>query len=341
MSVMKTAWLFVLLLSCLAGAQTYRAANLGTLGGHWSFPAAINNLGHVAGTARLATGASHPFLWNHMTGMQDLDSILSDTSGAYGINGNDQVVGGDSSSQHAFLWTQSAGKQDLGTLGGCCSDAFAISDESQVVGWSETANGTGEAFSWTQVAGMQSLSNGNGRFNLTQAYAVNRSGFIVGAGDVVSSALTQHALMWAPSGGVTDLGSLGGNDSVALGINASNLVVGWSLTATGATHPFLWSRTSGMRDLGVLSGFFACVATGINNREQVVGTCYPNSATGMPHAFVWTSGSGMRDLNSLAIGNNNGTLGEATAINLRGQIVVWAASNAYFKPSRAVLLTPQ
>lgn len=339
MSMLKTVWLVILLMSCLVRAQTYRQANLGTLGGHWSFPAAINDLGHVAGTARAASGSSYPFLWNHTSGMQAFDLI--DTGGANGIDGDDQVVGEDTSSQHAFLWTQSTGMQDLGTLGGCCSDAFAISERSQVVGWSETANGTGEAFSWTQSAGMRPLSNGNGRFNLTLAYAVNKNGFIAGAGDVVSSALTQHALMWAPSGGVTDLGSLGGIDSVALGINAANLIVGWSLTATGATHPFLWSRTTGMQDLGVLSGFSACLATGINNRGVVVGTCYPNSATGMPHAFVWTSGSGMRDLNSLVVGDNNGTLGEATAINMRGQIVVWAAFNAYFKPSRAVLLTPQ
>ena len=340
MSILKSAVL-VILSSCMAGAQTYRVANLGTLGGHWSSPAAVNNLGHVAGTARLASGTGHPFLWNNVSGMQDLDPVASDTSGAYGINNSDQVVGGDTNSQHAFLWTQSAGMQDIGTLGGCCSDAFAINDRSMIVGWSETTSGVGEAFSWTQFGGMQALLTGNGRFSNTQAYALNNAGVIVGAGDVVSSALTQHALMWTTNGGVTDLGSLGGMDSVALGVNASNQVVGWSLTAGGATHPFLWSRTAGMQDLGIMGGFYACVATGINNQGVVVGTCFANNVTQMPHAFVWTSSGGMRDLNNHVIKNNNGTLGEAVAINAHGQIVVWAASSAYFKPSRAVLLTPQ
>lgn len=337
----KIAVLIILSLSSLAGAQTYRVANLGTLGGHWSFPASVNDKGRVAGTARLASGVSHPFLWTQTSGMQDLDTVITDTRGASGINSVDQVVGADSNTQHAFLWSQSTGIQDLGTLGGCCSGAFAISNQSVVVGWSEAASGAGNAFSWTQAAGMQPLSTGKGRFSNTSAYAVNNQGFVVGGGNVVSSAFAQHALLWAPTGGVIDLGSLGGIDSIALDINRSNQVVGWSLTRSGATHPFLWARTTGMQDLGILSGFFSCSATGINNQGQVVGTCFSLVATDMPHAFLWTSRGGIQDLNNLVTGNVNGILGEALAINARGQITVWAASNAHFTPSRALLLTPQ
>jgi probable HAF family extracellular repeat protein len=273
--------------------------------------------------------------------MLDLNSVITDTRGASGINAADQVVGADTNAQHAFLWSQNTGMQDLGTLGGCCSGAFAINDRSVVVGWSEAATGAGEAFSWTQAAGMLPLSTGKGKFSNTIAYAVNNQGFIVGGGNVVSSALTQHALLWTPSGGMMDLGSLGGTNSMALGINRSNQVVGWSLTSSGETHPFLWTRTTGVQDLGILSGFFSCSATAINNLGQVVGTCFPLIPTDMPHAFLWTPSGGMQDLNTLMTGNVNGILGEALAINSRGQITVWAASDAHFSPSRALLLTPQ
>ena len=331
----------VVCLSLLAGAQTYRVANLGNLGGNWSLPASLNDKGHVAGTARLASGVSHPFLWSQAGGMRDLDTIITDTRGASGINSADQVVGADTNSLHAYLWSQDTGIQDLGTLGGCCSGASAINDGPMIVGWSQTASGDEEAFSWRQIGGMQPLSTGKGRFTNISAYAVNNQGFIVGAGDVVSTALTQHALLWTPDGGVIDLGTLGGIDSIALAINRSNQVAGWSLTGSGETHPFLWTRATGMRDLGLLTGFFSCSASGINNQGQVVGTCFPPVPPDMPHAFLWTSAGGMQDLNTLILGKVNAVLGEALAINSRGQITVWAASNAYFNPSWALLLTPQ
>jgi probable HAF family extracellular repeat protein len=333
--------LVILSTSSLTNAQTYQIVNLGTLGGHWSFPASLNDKGHVAGTSRLPSGASHSFFWSRTSGMQDLDPVIGDIRGASGINAADEVVGADSNAEHAFLWSPTTALQDLGTLGGCCSAAFAISDRSQVVGSSAAATGAEEAFSWTQAAGMQPLSTGRGKFSSTIAYAVNTEGFIVGAGNVVSYAFKQHALLWTPDGGVIDLGTLGGLDSTAQGINGSNQVVGWSLTTSGETHPFLWTSTTGMQDLGILAGFFSCSATAINRRGQVVGTCFPFVPTEVPHAFLWTTMMGMQDLNNLVCGNVNGTLGEALAINSRGQITVWAASNAHFTPSRALLLTPQ
>ena len=87
---------------------------------------------------------------------------------------------------------------------------------------------------------------------------------------------------------ITDLGTLpGGDESEARGINARGQVVGFSETASVATHPFLW-EDGRMTDLGNLPGaeFNFSRAFGINSRGQVVG--FSNTASGENHAVLWS-----------------------------------------------------
>jgi probable HAF family extracellular repeat protein len=111
----------------------------------------------------------------------------------------------------------------------------------------------------------------------------------------------------------TDLGTLGGTQSEALGVNNFTQVVGWSYVASGAEHAFLWTRASGMKDLGTLGGVYSH-AYAINDNGQVVGSS--TTAAGEKHAFLWTATDGMRDLGTLG-----GTLSEALAISQNGAIV--------------------
>jgi probable HAF family extracellular repeat protein len=111
----------------------------------------------------------------------------------------------------------------------------------------------------------------------------------------------------------TDLGTLGGTQSGALGVNNFTQVVGWSFVPSGAEHAFIWTKAGGMRDLGTLGGA-SSRAYAINDNGQVVGS----SATvaGEKHAFLWTAADGMRDLGTLG-----GIGSDARAISKNGAIV--------------------
>ena len=79
---------------------------------------------------------------------------------------------------------------------------------------------------------------------------------------------------------MTDLGTLGGTNSNAYGINDSGQVVGMPTPpATPLQHAFLYSGST-MTDLGTLGGTISS-ATGINASGQVVG----NATTHRQHCL--------------------------------------------------------
>ena len=114
-------------------------------------------------------------------------------------------------------------------------------------------------------------------------------------------------------GVVQDLGALGGESSVACGINEAGQVVGYSTMAEDnqKAHAFLWEAGQGMQDLGTLGGAESS-AQSVNNAGQVVGCS--DTAERERHAFLWEAGQGMQDLGSLRIPY-------ALSINKIGQVV--------------------
>jgi probable HAF family extracellular repeat protein len=167
--------------------------------------------------------------------------------------------------------------------------------------------------------------------------SINGKGMIVGSGDI--GVLDP---IWGPviradfryKGQVIDLGTFGGNNSLANEVNSRGQVVGgaentnpdpWNFGGIGglpsptAWHGFVW-QDGVLRDLGTLGGpdSFAVV---INQNGQIAGNSFtnstPNSTTGIPTVdpFFWDRGS-MNDVGTLG-----GTFGAANALNNRGQVV--------------------
>src|SRR5262245_34009489 len=147
---------------------------------------------------------------------------------------------------------------------------------------------------------------------LGEAADLNQAGQVVGAVDGFN-----HAVLW-DNGTMIDLGTLGGNWSVALAINDLGQVVGkGTLPGEQIIHAFLvnpqggeWFRDSDldgrndfMIDLGTLNGATHPEPHDINNAGQVVGTAFgwhdpllPPEAGDGALAFLWDPVNGMTSL---------------------------------------------
>jgi probable HAF family extracellular repeat protein len=122
---------------------------------------------------------------------------------------------------------------------------------------------------------------------------------------------------------ITDLGTLGGNSSIGLGINLSGRVVGYSyLLGNTAQHAFRTNPGGTLGDLGTLGGTNS-FGEKINAAGQIVGLS--DLANGVRHAFR-TAPNGLisdlgTDLGNFPGGSQSGVVSGAYGINDAGQVV--------------------
>jgi probable HAF family extracellular repeat protein len=160
---------------------------------------------------------------------------------------------------------------------------------------------------------------------------MNRSGAVCGANAINGS---YHAVVY--NGSWQDLGTLGGAESLASGIDSSGRVVGYAQATDGSTNAFLWTPggTDGvpsnpqMKNLGNL-GSPACEAFSINSSGQVVGySSLSSSPTALQHAFLYSGGK-MNDVgqNLTVLVNSYGY-----GINALGHVVGTAYDASFTAP---------
>jgi probable HAF family extracellular repeat protein len=150
------------------------------------------------------------------------------------------------------------------------------------------------------------------------AVGINNSGEIVGASEAIPGTGLLHAVLWTKKGKIVDLGSMGGNYSVAHRINNRGQVIGnygdfdEIFSHFSYYKAFLWEKEKMIDLLGEAGGQYS-EAWGINEQGQIVGWYYDEE--GHSRAFIWGNGK------MINLGMCEGCQSQATGINNLGQVV--------------------
>ncbi|MCK0143031.1 hypothetical protein [Aliiroseovarius sp. F20344] len=213
----------------------------------------------VVGTASSGTVTETAFIFVNGT-LTALDPSGSmPRSVAYDASEDGSVVIGDmdlsgGGGTRAFVWTQATGMVAAPPMLGGNSEANAVSGNGRIiVGQMSSGALPQRAFVWDRISG--SVTDiGTLRTDLAgfaRANGVNGDGSVVVGGAAASSAF--HAFRWTQSGGMEDLGTIGGVNgfSEALAVSKDGTtVVGRSATPLPVDNrAFRWTRATGMQHL--------------------------------------------------------------------------------------------
>jgi probable HAF family extracellular repeat protein len=272
--------------------------DLGTLGGKnsWTNYGGINDRGEAVGLAETSVPDPH---------------------------GEDMCGFGTKLTCGPFLW-RNGHMTALPTLGGNNGQASAINSSGQIVGISETT--VADSGSPASKPGKIILPVlwDKGEARPLPALVGDQDGFVQGINDRGQAVgfsgtwtnLSIHAVLWENDTAIPlkDLGQAGG---AAYAINDHGQIVGYVSSADGTTIVATIWQNGGVTSIPILPGDSAALATGINNRGQVVGSTF--NATGWSHGFI-SQDRVLTDLNTLIPGDSNLFIIAASNINERGQI---------------------
>lgn len=242
-----------------------------------------------------------------------------------------------------FLWQNGALSQ-LPLLGGNNGFATGINNNGQAVGWAETAVHDPSCVHPQQVLQFLAVQwdtrNGNrpqvlaplAGDSTSAATAINEAGTAVGisgACDLAVGAFSaRNAVLWR-DGKPVKLPTLGGKGwNTPMAINNRGIIAGFSDTPgdvqagvlTPNNQAVVWTA-EGIVNLHALAGDATAQATGINDRNQVVGTSF--AANNASRVFYWENGR-IWDLNTLLQANAPLYLIGTGDINDHGEITGYA-----------------
>ena len=293
-----------------AGAAYGTLIDLGTLGGSNAFAAGVSQGGRVVGCAETAEGEIHAFVWQGGT-MTDLGRGAEASGNSCALAVNDRgAVAGRASTGELVLW-QGGVVRSLGIRG----DVGDMNDSGVVVG-TRTEGATSRAF----VFANSELTELGDPAVRSEATAVNARGQVVGGAN--GRAFVYEAGM------LRELGTLGGNMSVARAINASGEIVGQASNEMGQPTAFIHRGS-----MQALPGPSYSSAVAISASGKVVG-----SGEGV-YGYVVSDGEVTRLADLPAVAEKGWRKLEPTAMNDRGWIVGTAENAA--GDLRAFLLLPR
>lgn len=235
--------------------------DLGTLGGNFCTPYAVNSSGVVVGTSFNTDYKNHAFVWSDGV-MTDLFPS-SNFSIATNINDAGDIVGffeNESFESIAFLRRANGEVVNLGSLGQtgfAFSNANGVNNRGQVVGASFSTTGYNHAFIFsdgkmrdlgTLRKARSSKNSGNNIANnsacdtTSEAFKINNHGVVIG--ESVSLGLRARPFVWSIKNGMQDLQKL-----------LRNPATDFSKPANVSAQPFHLERVSDINDAGEIVGW--------------------------------------------------------------------------------------
>jgi len=183
-----------------------KMVDIGSLGGNFGWPFALNNRGDVVGAMFLSgDSAFHPFLWRHRV-LQDLGTFGGDFGIANTINDVGEVVGWASNQGNAAVFAsrwKNGHIANLGTVDGDpCSVANGINTQGQIVGESSPScfsSNANHAVLWEgdlRGVDLNALIGPGAGMQLAVAFSINERGEINGNGLLPNG--NQHAFLLIP-----------------------------------------------------------------------------------------------------------------------------------------------
>jgi hypothetical protein len=210
--------------------------------------------------------------------------------------------------------------------------AFGVTPDGGAVGGNVNNPSTGwsDAFCWTVAGGLVRLPSLDGAGGSVFGGVGGGVGdqTIVGGSGSDGTGNVPHPVLWTPSGGLVDLGLLGGMvDGLATGCSSNGGSVAGGMT-DGATSGkgFYWTLSGGLVDMGTVGSRSQVTPVAVSgDGSAVIGDAYNGDALtgGDATAWIWTPGGGM-----VEIGIPGGkSYSHALAVSGDGLVVVGYAGN--------------